>query len=434
MHETSVYKSDLTEFEKSHVWHPYTSLVNPLPVYEVESAQGVKLKLKDGRELIDGMSSWWACIHGYNHPTLNMAIESQLKQMAHVMFGGITHRPAQLLAEQLISFAPEGLDNIFFCDSGSVSVEVGMKMALQYHASQGKTSKSKFLTARFGYHGDTTGAMSVCDPVSGMHHLFSDFIPQHLFGPAFPLGLDTPLDGKILAEYEQLISENSDELAAFIIEPVVQGAGGMRIYNPGYLKEIKSYCEANNVLFIADEIATGFGRTGVFFACELAEITPDIMCIGKAISGGYMSFAATLSTENIGKTISSNPPYVFMHGPTFMANPLACSVSMASLELLQTTNWKRKVKSIERCLSQHLLDIPEAKDIRILGAIGVVEFHHQVNVEKAQDFFVSNGVWIRPFRNLVYIMPPYVIEEKELISLVNSIKEMAKNHDCFISG
>ena len=429
---TDLKNSPTLDFDKEHIWHPYTSLKDPLPVYQVKSAKGVYIQLSDGTQLIDGTASWWACIHGYNHPQLNRAIESQLKSMAHVMFGGFTHEPAVLLAKKLQEITPLGLDKIFFCDSGSVSVEVGMKMALQYFACQGKKQKSKFLTSRFGYHGDTTGAMSVCDPVSGMHHLFKDFLPHHLFGPAFPLGFDKPIDDEILNDYKELIEKHTHELAAFIIEPVVQGAGGMRIYNPRYLTEIKALCEVNDILFIADEIATGFGRTGALFASSLANISPDIMCLGKGLSGGYMSFAATLCSKKLADTISSKPPGVFMHGPTFMGNPLACAVSLESIQLLESSRWKEQISRIEKTLLEHLHSIKTASDIRILGSIGVVEFSKNVNVAEAQKFVVSKGAWIRPFRKLVYIMPPYIIEEKELISLIDSIKEMAQIEECFL--
>ncbi len=433
MQENSPIEFNDESFEKNHIWHPYTSLKEPLPAYEVKSAQGVNIKLSDGKELIDGTSSWWACLHGYNHPTLNEAINKQLGNMAHVMFGGFSHQPATLLTQKLLSIVPQGLHNVFFSDSGSVSVEVGMKMALQYFASQGKVAKSKFLTARFGYHGDTTGAMSVCDPINGMHHLFKDFIPQHIFGPAFPMGIDTAINDNIINEYRHLIEENADNLAAFIIEPVVQNAGGMRIYNPVYLTKIKQLCVENDVLFIADEIATGFGRTGTLFACEQANVTPDIMCLGKALSGGYMSFAATISTKQIAHTICANPPYVFMHGPTFMANPLACAVSLSSIKLLEKEGWEHQVEMIESVLKEHLHSIPNSTDIRILGAIGIVEFNQNINVAAAQKLFVKKGVWIRPFRNLVYIMPPFIIKPEELVQLINSIKELAKNPDCFIN-
>ncbi len=420
------------DIDKNHIWHPYTGLTDPLPVYEVERADGIHITLKNGTRLIDGMSSWWACVYGYNHPALNAAAQAQIEKTSHIMFGGFIHEPAVKLTEKLLEITPEGLDTVFYSDSGSVAVEVAMKMAVQYWAVQDKPNKSKFLTARFGYHGDTTAAMSVCDPISGMHSLFSDFIPKHIFGPAIPLGYDSALEEHVIQEFELLFEKHHSELAAFIIEPVVQGAGGMRMYNPTYLKEIKQLCEKYHVLFIADEIATGFGRTGKKFGVSHADVTPDIMCLGKALSGGFMTFAATLSTREIADTISNHPPNVFMHGPTFMANPLACAVSLASINLLEKTDYLTKVAQIENWLKQFLTNIPEAKDIRILGAVGVVEFEQQIDVAEAQKLFVELGVWIRPFRNLAYIMPPYIIEETELKTLCTAIKEMAKTSRCFL--
>ena len=422
----------LTQFDKEHIWHPYTSLVDPLPSYTVKSAQGVELELQDGRKLIDGMSSWWACIHGYNHPVLNKALIHQINTISHVMFGGINHEPAYLLAKKLLDLLPNAFHNVFFCDSGSVAVEVAMKMALQYHHAKSRKTRTKFLTSRFGYHGDTTGAMSVCDPISGMHHLFADFLPQHIFGPAFPMGLQTSVDQKILREYEVIIEENKDSLAAFIIEPVVQGAGGMRIYNPRYLNSIKQLCEKHDILFIADEIATGFGRTGKLFASNYGNFTPDIICLGKALSAGYLSFAATVSSKEVGHCISSKPPYVFMHGPTFMANPSACAVSLASLQLLEEDIELKAVKQIETQLTEALKEIDNAKDIRCLGAIAVVEFEKNINIAKAQEHFVRMGLWIRPFRNLIYIMPPYIINSEQLMKLIQGIKEIAKIKEVFL--
>ena len=422
------------ELDKRHIWHPYTNLEKPLPVYEVESAEGVYLNLKNGKKLIDGMSSWWACIHGYNRPELNDAARQQLGKMSHVMFGGITHAPAIELTEKLLSITPKFLDNVFYSDSGSVSVEVAMKMAIQYQHANNKPKKKKFITARNGYHGDTSAAMSVCDPISGMHTLFSGFLPQHVFGPAFPLGYDSEVEENILAEYRKLLENHHQELAAFIIEPVVQGAGGMRIYNPTYLKKIQTLCIEFGILFIADEIATGFGRTGKLFASEHAQIKPDILCLGKALSGGYMSFAATLTTRKVADKISNNPPYVFMHGPTFMGNPLACSISLASIKLLEKNLWSNQISRIESVMKRELRpnEVSNAKDIRILGAIGIIEFEKNINVAEAQKFFVNRGVWIRPFKNLVYIMPPFVIKENELITLINSMKEMSLLEHCFV--
>ena len=416
----------LLEFDRNHIWHPYTSMKNPLPVYPVKEAKGVRLKLYDGRELIDGMASWWAVIHGYNHPVLNDAIKSQLNKMAHVMFGGITHEPAVKLAKKLIEITPSSLDAVFFTDSGSVSVEVALKMAFQYWISKGREEKSKLITIRRGYHGDTFGAMSVCDPVTGMHEIFRNILPKHYFAkePQIPYG--AKWEDEDIFDIKNLIKKHHKEVAAVILEPIVQGAGGMRFYHVEYLQNLKKLCKEYEILLIFDEIATGFGRTGELFASFLASVEPDIMCIGKALTGGYMSFGATLCSRDVAMTISEGRPGVFMHGPTFMGNPLACSVALASIELLLKRNWQKKVKQIERILKQEMEKIKEldgVKDVRVLGAIGVVEVDKNVDVARIQSFFVEKGVWIRPFLNLIYIMPPYVIEESELRILVNAMFE-----------
>jgi len=418
--------------DQRHIWHPYTSLTNPLPTYAVERADGMNIYLKDGSVLTDGMSSWWACVHGYSHPKLVQAAKAQVEKMSHVMFGGFSHEPADLLAEKLLEITPANLENVFFCDSGSVAVEVAMKMAIQYHFAIGEDKKT-FITAKFGYHGDTTGAMSVCDPKTGMHSLFTNFLPKHIFGPAFPLGYTEELDKGVISQYRRLFNENKENLAAFIIEPVIQGAGGMRIYNPLYLVELKKLCKEFGILFIADEIATGFGRTGKLFACEHAQIEPDILCLGKALSGGMMSFAATLSSTKIANTISNNAPHTFMHGPTFMGNPLACAVSLASINLLHSDvyKWQQKVQYIEKILKKELTEIKGAKSIRVLGAVGIVEFYREINVAEAQRIFVKEKVWIRPFKNLIYIMPPFIAKAEHIKRLVHGIKVVSKMDNCF---
>jgi adenosylmethionine-8-amino-7-oxononanoate aminotransferase len=391
------------------------------------SASGVRLRLADGRELIDGMASWWCMIHGYNHPVLNQAIGDQLQDMAHVMFGGLTHPPAVRLAEKLIELTPEGLDLVFFADSGSVSVEVALKMAIQYWRSLGRPGKHRFVALRSGYHGDTLHAMSVCDPVTGMHTLFRDVLPQQLFVPAPAAGFGGPADPADLKALEQILAENSDELAGLILEPVVQGAGGMRFYSPGYVRAARELCDRFEVLLIADEIATGFGRTGRLFACEHAGVSPDILCLGKALTGGYMTMAATLASRSVGEAISQGEPGVFMHGPTFMANPLACAVSLASIELLLGSNWKANVSRIEQGLRSGLSacsQMPHVADVRVLGAIGVVELTHPVNMRRVQPMFVEQGVWVRPFGKLVYLMPPFVMNDADLGTLTRAVSEV----------
>ncbi|HGG59227.1 MAG TPA: adenosylmethionine--8-amino-7-oxononanoate transaminase [Gammaproteobacteria bacterium] len=412
-------------FDRQHIWRPYAPLPGNADAWLVRHAEGVELTLDDGRALIDGMASWWSVIHGYNHPRLNQAISDQLEAFAHVMFGGLTHQPAIQLAQRLIDIAPAPLDRVFFADSGSVAVEVAMKMAIQHHAALGQPEKQRFLTVRRGYHGDTCGAMSVCDPENGMHRLFHKALPQQFFAPAPALGASD--DDADIAAFADLLERHHRQIAAVIIEPIVQGAGGMRIYRPAYLSAVADLCQTHNVLLIADEIATGFGRTGALFACEHASVTPDILCLGKALTGGYLSLAAVLTHREIAETVSASEAGALMHGPTFMANPLACAVANASIDLLLAQDWREKVGNIEKQLIAELepcRQLPTVRDVRCKGAIGVVEMKSPKDIEGLQPRFVELGVWIRPFSNLVYIMPPYIIETEQITRLTSAIHQV----------
>ncbi len=418
----------LLKLDKAHVWHPYSAMFSDaderLSVYPVASADGVKLKLTDGRELIDGMSSWWCAIHGYNHPEMNRALEQQLKKMSHIMFGGLTHEPAVELATKLVALTPRTLQSVFFTDSGSVSVEVAMKMAIQYWYAKRKPDKQLFLTIRAGYHGDTFGAMSVCDPVTGIHSLFNNTLTKQHFVDSPNCRFGQACSDEDIAEFEHTLDTEKDTIAAVIMEPIVQGAGGMRFYSAEYLHRVRELCYRHHVLLILDEIATGFGRTGKLFAAEHANVTPDIMCVGKALTGGYMSLAATLTSSDVSNTISQGCPGVFMHGPTFMANPLACVAALTSLKLLLASPWQSEISRIEKQLYKGLRpcqSMSNVADVRVLGAIGVVELNNPLDINAVQPLLVDAGVWIRPFGKLIYLMPPFIINNKDLKILTTTI-------------
>ncbi|MCZ9152500.1 adenosylmethionine--8-amino-7-oxononanoate transaminase [Escherichia albertii] len=425
--------TDDLAFDQRHIWHPYTSMTSPLPVYPVASAEGCELILSDGRRLVDGMSSWWAVIHGYNHPQLNAAMKSQIDAMSHVMFGGITHTPAIELCRKLVTMTPKPLECVFLADSGSVAVEVAMKMALQYWQAKGE-ARQRFLTFRNGYHGDTFGAMSVCDPDNSMHSLWKGYLPENLFAPAPQSRMDGEWDELDMVGFARLMAAHRHEIAAVIIEPIVQGAGGMRIYHPKWLKRIRKMCDRESILLIADEIATGFGRTGKLFACEHADIAPDILCLGKALTGGTMTLSATLTTRQVAETISNGEAGCFMHGPTFMGNPLACAAANASLAIIESGKWQQQVAAIEVQLREQLTPARNAElvaDVRVLGAIGVVETARPVNMATLQKFFVEQGVWIRPFGKLIYLMPPYIIRPEQLQRLTAAVNRAVQDETFF---
>jgi adenosylmethionine-8-amino-7-oxononanoate aminotransferase len=436
---------ELLAFDREHVWHPYGALPGALAPLAVESAEGVRLRLADGRELIDGMASWWCAIHGYRHAALDAAVGDQLARISHVMFGGLTHAPGVRLAERLLELAPEGLDAVFFADSGSVSVEVAIKLSLQFQRACGRARRVRLLTVRGGYHGDTFGAMAVCDPVGGMHAMFTGVLAEHVFAERPPDGFDAPLDEPWADDVRALVERHSDELAAIVVEPVVQGAGGMRFHSPACVRLLRELCDEHDLLLVLDEIATGFGRTGALFASEHAGVVPDVMCVGKALTGGYMTLAATLCTRSVADAVSRGEGGGLMHGPTFMANPLACAVALASLDLLEpragaddgaeaidgdrATGWRARVSAIERGLRDGLepaRELPGVADVRVLGAIGVVQLEHDVDIAAATAAAVQRGVWLRPFRDLVYAMPPYVTRESDVASVCDAMLAAAR--------
>ncbi|MFI9723148.1 adenosylmethionine--8-amino-7-oxononanoate transaminase [Streptomyces sp. NPDC052396] len=420
--------AELLELDRQHVWHPYGPMPGRRQPLLVESASGVRLRLAEEayghRELVDGMASWWSALHGYNHPVLNAAAHEQLGRMSHVMFGGLTHEPAVRLAARLVEITPEGLEHVFLADSGSVSVEVAIKMCLQYWRSVGQPAKHRLMTWRGGYHGDTWQPMSVCDPDGGMHTLWSGALPRQVFADAPPAGYDAGVDPAYEAHLTGLFERHAHELAAMIVEPVVQNAGGMRFHSPEYLRLLRRLCDEHQVLLVVDEIATGFGRTGTLFACDQAGVTPDVLCVGKALTGGYLTMAAALCTSRVAEGISSGEVPVLAHGPTFMGNPLAAAVACASLDLLLGQDWQSEVKRIESGLRAGLAPaaaLPGVREVRVLGAIGVVQLDHEVDMAAATEAAVRAGVWLRPFRDLVYTMPPYVTNDADLARICGAV-------------
>ncbi|HYO33083.1 MAG TPA: adenosylmethionine--8-amino-7-oxononanoate transaminase [Nocardioidaceae bacterium] len=413
----------LVAFDRDHVWHPYASMTSPPPVIVVESADGVRLATSDDRSLIDAMSSWWSAIHGYRHPRLDEAVRSQIASMSHVMFGGITHRPAVELAAKLVDLTPEPLTRVFFADSGSVSVEVALKIAVQYQRGRGRSGRTRTLALRGGYHGDTAGAMSVCDPIGGMHSMFAGVLQEQVFAPRPPAGLEADIE-----DWERqtrtLVDQHASTLAAIICEPVLQGAGGMHIYPPRCLRVLRDLAAEHDLVLIFDEIATGFGRTGTLFAASHAGVSPDVMCVGKALTGGYLSLAATLCTASVAASLGDSDSGVLMHGPTFMANPLACAVASANLDLLAQQTWRHRVPQIESVLRTGLAPLRTARgvvDVRTLGAVGVVQLDHAVDVAAASSAAMEAGVWLRPFRDLIYTMPPYIATDGEVALICTAI-------------
>lgn len=415
-------------FDHQHIWHPYTSMLNPIPVYPIIKGFGVELELNNGKKLIDGMSSWWAAIHGYNHPFLNKIAKKQLDKISHVMFGGITHKPAIDLCKKLINITPKKIECVFLADSGSIAIEVALKMAIQYWKSRGE-SRNRFLTLKNAYHGDTFLAVSVSDPKNSMHKIYGKILPNNIFVDSPKCGFHENWKKNDTVSFEKKIEKYKKEIAAVILEPIVQGAGGMRIYHPNYLKKVREICDYYNILLILDEIATGFGRTGKLFAYEHSSIVPDILCLGKALTAGYITLSSVLTTREIANTISQYETKCFMYGPTFMGNPLACSIANANLKLLKSNQWKVLVKNIETQLIKELYSLKDNRcvsDVRVLGAIGVVEMKKKINLIKSQEYFVKKGVWIRPFGKLIYLMPPYIIKKKQLKKLTQSIKNFIK--------
>jgi adenosylmethionine---8-amino-7-oxononanoate aminotransferase len=415
--------AQLLDFDREHLWHPYTSMADPLPSRLVTGAEGVRLRLADGREAVDAMSSWWCAIHGYRHPELDEALRVQAGQMSHVMFGGLTHEPAVRLGQRLVDITPTGLEHVFLADSGSVSVEVAIKMALQYQRGRGRPGRTRLLALRGGYHGDTFGAMSVCDPVGGMHSMFTGVLPAHLFGPRPPGGFDADI-GAWAAEVTELAERHADEIAAIVVEPVLQGAGGMHVYNPECLAVLRDLADRTGALLLFDEIATGFGRTGEMFAADHAGVVPDLMCVGKALTGGYLTLAAVVCTRDVAHTISASESGVLMHGPTFMGNPLACAVASASIDLLLAGGWQSQVRRIEQALQAGLgpaADLPGVREVRVLGAVGVVHLEAEADVAEMSARALDHGVWVRPFRDLVYTMPPYVCTDEDVALICDAI-------------